>query len=367
MAALSRFPEKTPQVRIRGHFLARPRLISLGFGLLAAGCVGAMGLFTLPMHGGSFPFWLHGTVIALSTGAAVFGMACWLVRELRHLQWAEEDLLEANEALEERVLRRTAELASANDALHEKIGEIKKAEEALIRGEKLAATGRLAATIAHEINNPLAAMTNLVYLLGQSVTGTDAQEYVNLIDQQLRTVSRIASQTLKFYRGNGQPAELRLADLIEEVLAFYEAEAGKHGVSVNMLLDADGAVLGFRGEIWQVLSNLLLNAIEATPKGTVTVHLSPATNWRSPDIRGYRISVLDRGTGIDPEHRAHIFEPFFTTKGEKGTGLGLWVSLGIISRAGGSIRVWSSRRPGRSGSCFSIFLPAVVSMAEAHF
>jgi signal transduction histidine kinase len=364
MAGSSRLAKETQRVRIRRHILARPRLIPLGFGLFAAGCVVGAGIMTLPIHGGRFPFWLHGSVIALTTGAGVFTMARWLVRELRHQQWAEEALRHANEALEERVRQRTAELAAANEALHDKIREIRRTEEALVRSEKLAATGRLAATIAHEINNPLAAMTNLVYLLGSLVTDSTARDYVHLIDKQLRTISRIASQTLKFNRGSGRPAEVSLTELIEDVLAFYQPEADRHGVTLSKRIDVAGTVIGFSGEIRQVLSNLVLNAIEATPKGRVTLHLNAATNWRNPSSRGYRIWVSDNGAGVDPAHRARVFEPFFTTKGEKGTGLGLWVSLGIINRAGGSIRLWSNCRPGRSGSCFSIFLPAVVAVVE---
>ena len=120
-------------------------------------------------------------------------------------------------------------------------------------------------------------------------------------------------------------------------------------------------IVGFRGEIVQVVTNLLLNAIEAAPVGKkVIVHLYPAPPWlcRVHNRFGFCLSVTDTGAGIDPQHYRRIFEPFFTTKGDKGTGLGLWLCTGIVNRVGGSIRVWSSRRPGRSGTCFSVFLPA---------
>ena len=125
--------------------------------------------------------------------------------------------------------------------------------------------------------------------------------------------------------------------------------------------ETEGAIVAFRGEIVQVVTNLLLNALDATPpRGQVILHLYPAPHWlcevhKSP---GYCISIADSGSGIAPQDRARIYQPFFTTKGERGTGLGLWVSAGIINRIGGSIRVWSSCRPGRSGTCFSVFLPA---------
>jgi signal transduction histidine kinase/DNA-binding response OmpR family regulator len=241
----------------------------------------------------------------------------------------------------------------------------KRAEQGLIRTEKLAATGRLAATIAHEINNPLEAMTNIVYLLGQSIADPGARAYVEMLDKQLQTISHITSQTLKFHRENGRPTEFRLSDLIGEILDFFEAKARRHGVRLVPRLQTQAKIVGFCGEIRQVISNLLLNAIEATPpEGHVAIHLAEATDWRGGEKRGYRVSVADSGSGIDAQHRLRIFEPFFTTKGDKGTGLGLWVTLGIVDRAGGSIRVWSTQRPGRSGTCFSVFLPARASLDQ---
>ena len=245
------------------------------------------------------------------------------------------------------------------------ITERKQAEQALLRSEKLAATGRLAATIAHEINNPLEAMTNIVYLLSQSVTDAGARDYVDMLEKQLAGVNRITQQTLKFHRNYGQPAKFQLSELIEELLAFLESKAKEHGVTVVKRLETAGEVVGFSGEIRQVLSNLLLNAIEATPHdGRIAVHLYAGVDWRSRGRHGYRISVADTGTGIDSQHRLRIFEPFFSTKEDKGTGLGLWVSMGIVDRAGGSMRVWSTQRPGRSGTCFSVFLPTNLPRSE---
>jgi PAS domain S-box-containing protein len=240
------------------------------------------------------------------------------------------------------------------------ITDRKQSEQALMRAEKLAATGRLAATIAHEINNPLEAMTNLVYLMGRSVPDAGTREYLDLMEKQLQTINRITNQTLKFHRESGQPAEFKLSELIGELVDFYESKAKQHSVTVVKRVETEGKIVGFSGEIRQVISNLILNALEATPQnGRVTVHLYRATDWHS-NQHGYRVSIADTGTGIDSQHRTRIFEPFFTTKGDKGTGLGLWVSTGIIARAGGSLRVWSTRQPGRSGTCFSVFLPAEV-------
>jgi two-component system CheB/CheR fusion protein len=236
------------------------------------------------------------------------------------------------------------------------VSERKRSEQALIRSEKLAATGRLAATIAHEINNPLEAMTNLLYLIGPAVTEPAAREYYDLMKKQLQAVSRIASQTLNFHRENSRPANFSLSEVISESLEFYQPKARKHGVAISGRLETGAVLVGFSGEIRQVVSNLLLNAIEATPAGgSIIIHLRESCDWRNPARRGFRITVLDTGCGIDPLHRARIFE--------QGTGLGLWVSFGIVQRAGGSMRVWSARRPGRTGTCFSVFLPTEVPAA----
>ena len=208
-------------------------------------------------------------------------------------------------------------------------------------------------------------MTNLVYLLGGSITDPTARGYVDLVERQLRTVSRITNQTLKFHRESGRPVGFKLSEVIEELLELFGPKAAGQGVTVLKRFAAEAQMVGFIGEIRQLISNLLLNAIEATPpNGRVTVHLYESIDWRNPDRRGYRISIADTGIGIDAQHRSRIFEPFFTTKGDTGTGLGLWVSAGIIDRAGGSMRVWSTRRPGQSGSCFSVFLPATVPLPE---
>ena len=235
----------------------------------------------------------------------------------------------------------------------------KQAEQSLIRTERLATTGKLAAGIAHEINNPLGAMTDMLYLLGQSSTDPGTRECVDLMERQVQAISRITNQTLKFHRENRPPTEFALAELVRELLQLYEAEARRKGLTLVRRLDCEARLVGSVGEIRQVISNLLLNAIEATPRGgRVEVRLYASTDWQNPDRRGFRISIADTGSGIDSQHRPRIFEPFFTTKGENGTGLGLWISAEIIKRAGGSIRVWSTPRANRSGTCFSIFLPA---------
>jgi two-component system CheB/CheR fusion protein len=238
------------------------------------------------------------------------------------------------------------------------LSQLKQTERALIQSEKLAATGRLAATIAHEINNPLDAITNLVYLLDELTTDATGREYLEMLNTQLRAVSRIATQTLKLHRDKGEAVQFSLTEVLDDLLELYAHKAMSCGVTVQRRLEGESRIVGYAGEIRQVISNLLLNAIEATaPAGKVVAHCYPSKSWRN-GVSGYRVSVADTGAGIDRQTRSRIFEPFFTTKGEKGTGLGLWVSLGIIHRAGGRIHVWSTQMPGRSGTCFNVFLPA---------
>jgi signal transduction histidine kinase len=256
-----------------------------------------------------------------------------------------------------------------NTQLQLEITERKRMERALLNSEKLAATARLASTMAHEINNPLGAITNLIYLLTPLQTSPESQSYIATLEVQVRGLTRIATQMLKFHRDSNLPAEFKLEEVLRETLDFYHPQADRQGVILDQRIETEGIIVGFRGEIVQVVTNLLLNALEATPAGgKISVHLYAAAPWQceSHTKCGYCLSVADSGRGIDPQHRARVFEPFFTTKGDKGTGLGLWLCRGIVNRVGGSMRFWSRRRPGRSGTCFSVFLPAQEATFTLH-
>ncbi len=236
----------------------------------------------------------------------------------------------------------------------------KQAEELLRRSEKLAVVGRLAATIAHEINNPLESVTNLLYLLEQHPTlDSTAHNYATLAQQELHRVAHIARQTLNFYRESATAVPVRLPELLENVLQMYARRITDVGIQVERRYDFDQPVSIFPAEMQQVISNLILNAVEALgSRGRLIVHLASATEWATGRRqRGVRLVVADTGPGIPPESRQRIFEPFFTTKGEKGTGLGLWVISGIVNKHQGSIRLRSSVAPGHSFTCFSVFLP----------
>jgi PAS domain S-box-containing protein len=242
-----------------------------------------------------------------------------------------------------------------NAQLQLEIADWKRMERALVNSEKLAVTARFALTMAHEINNPLEAITNLIFLLAPLQTSSEAQSYVATIEDQLQGLSRIATHMLKFHRDSNRAAEFKLSAVLSEILDFYRPQAEQRGIILHQRIETDGGIVAFRSEIVQVITNLLLNALDATPaSGQVVAHLYPAPSWlREIHARyGYCLSIADTGTGVAPQDRARIFQPFFTTKGERGTGLGLWVSAGIIDRIGGSIRVWSNVPAGSFGHMF---------------
>ena len=239
------------------------------------------------------------------------------------------------------------------------------ADQALHQSEKLAAVGRLAATIAHEINNPLESVTNLLYLL-ENHAGLDdaARGYATLAQQELHRVAHIARQTLSFHRETATAVPVKLSELLDNVLRMHARRIASGSVEVKKRYDFDEPVRVLPAEMQQVISNLVLNALEALgSRGKLLVRLARGREWQPPFRHGIRLVVADTGSGVPPESRQQIFEPFFTTKGEKGTGLGLWVTSGIVQKHNGRIRLRSNVQPGRSYTCFSIFLP--VESAEA--
>jgi PAS domain S-box-containing protein len=240
----------------------------------------------------------------------------------------------------------------------EDIEERKRAEKAVMQSEKLAAVGRLASSIAHEINNPLESVTNLVYLARQKALIPEVQGYLETAEQELRRVSAIASQTLRFYRQTTHPQSIRGQDLIESVLSVLQGRFANSKITVEKRDRASKPVKCFEGEIRQVLSNLLTNAIDAMqPRGgRLLLRCREATNWKA-DRRGIVITVADTGCGIDRQTLQKIFEAFFTTKDIGGTGLGLWISKDIVNRHHGELKVRSSQRPSHCGTVFALFLP----------
>jgi PAS domain S-box-containing protein len=233
----------------------------------------------------------------------------------------------------------------------------KNAEEALRSSEKLAATGRLAATIAHEINNPLEAVTNFIYLAKNNrELPLSVKRYLDVADRELARVAHIAQQTLGFYRDTSQPVRFDLATVLDDVLLLYERKLGYKGLQVKKQYKAGLYLTGLAGEMRQVISNLLANAIDACPDDAgISVRARVVTS-RESGRKELRITIADEGCGMPQEVQARIFTPFFTTKQEVGTGLGLWVTRGIVEKHKGKLSFRSSTGA-KPGTLFRIVVP----------
>ncbi|MGZ4816791.1 MAG: CHASE3 domain-containing protein [Terriglobales bacterium] len=232
-------------------------------------------------------------------------------------------------------------------------------ERALQSSEKLASMGRLAASVAHEIHNPLDAMGNLLYLLEHQAIDDSAKTYVRLAREELERITSISEQMLTFSREARKPVKIHLSEVIENVLALFMPRIRLANVVLVKQYSAhDGQVIALPGEMRQVFSNLIGNALDAmNGTGRLVIRIEDARNWSNPGETGVRVMVCDSGPGIPPEVRNNLMDPFITSKGEKGTGLGLWVCRGIVEKHHGIIRVHSSTMPRHSGTCFSVFLP----------
>jgi PAS domain S-box-containing protein len=231
----------------------------------------------------------------------------------------------------------------------------KQSEEAVRRSEKLATAGRLAASIAHEINNPLEAIVNLLYLARED--SANAAQYLSMAEQEVGRVARLAQQTLGFVRDTNSPGPIKTAAVMEEILQLYSRKIEARKIRVVRRYREVEELHGYAGEIRQLFANLVVNAIEAMgSQGALYVRVVPGRDWHD-DREGVQVTVADTGSGIAAEDRGQIFEPFFTTKKDTGTGLGLWVSSGIVRKHSGLIRMRSRVGEERHGTVFSIFLP----------
>lgn len=238
------------------------------------------------------------------------------------------------------------------------VTERRRREASLQRTEKLAAVGRMASSISHEINNPLESVTNLLYLIENAADSSDqTRTYAQLAASELARVSHIVTQTLKFHRQSTQAVFTRASELFESVLSLYRSKLVTLHTELHTRFGPDDSVLCFAGDIRQVLANLVGNALDATgEKGRLWLRTRRARCPRS-GISGVRLTVADNGTGMTEATQRSIFEAFFTTKGLTGSGLGMWVSDEIVRAHGGTIRLRSTVEPNRHGTVFSVFLP----------
>ena len=234
-----------------------------------------------------------------------------------------------------------------------------KAEESARKLEGLAAAGKIAASVAHEINNPLEALVNLLYLIQTGSVGDTERQHLAMAQKELERITAITTHTLRFYRQQSSPALVSIPELFESALALFQSPLSASNITVErQWLDSLPSVVCLEGEIRQVLANLISNAIDSMPSGG-TLHLAAAAA-----VNGLNIEISDTGSGISAEVQNKIMEPFFTTKGRNGTGLGLTISAEIIARHGGTLNFDTTTDGRQSGTCFKFFLPFQQTKAE---
>ncbi len=234
----------------------------------------------------------------------------------------------------------------------------KQSEEALLRAEKLAVAGRLAASVAHEINNPLEAVANMLYLITIADSTEQARSQASSALDELMRISLVTQSTLKFHRESGKPKVTLLSEIVDSVLAMFRGRLQSMNIAVRMKADRELPVTCMLSETQQIFANLVANAIEAMERdGQLVIRIRPSRDWRGGATAGMRVTICDTGCGIDRASASRIFEPFFTTKPDTGTGLGLWVVAQLLERHKGNVHVWSSQRPAASGMAVSVFLP----------
>ena len=245
------------------------------------------------------------------------------------------------------------------------ITERRRAELLLVEREKLAVVGQLATSIAHEINNPLEAALNLLYLIRESETLDVARRFAAQAEEEIQRAAQIASNTLQFHKQQTRPTAINVVHLVESVLVLFKGKLASLNVAVQLEQKNNPQLICFSGEIRQVLANLIRNALEAMPTGgRLRVRVRPSTDWRS-DSPGVRITIADTGVGMSGETRRRIYDPFFTTKGSQGTGLGLWVTASILAKHRGSMHLRSKTTPGASGTTFTLIFPLIGAQSRS--
>lgn len=232
----------------------------------------------------------------------------------------------------------------------------KTAELALVRSEKLLVTGRLASSVSHEINNPLEAIVNLLYLARVKAVDDEQRAYLKQAEREIARIAYITSQSLQFHRQQSAPIEIDVSEILRDLLTFHEPKIAEAGIILNLDMQDAPKLLCCASEIRQALGNLIQNALDAmTRGGRMRLRVRPGTDWRN-GVKGLRITIADTGNGMSAQTRRRIYEPFFTTKDATNTGLGLWVTAGIVDRHGevsgsGAARIPREAVPS-SVSCF---------------
>jgi PAS domain S-box-containing protein len=251
------------------------------------------------------------------------------------------------------------------------VTEQRRTQAALLTSEKLAVAGRLAASIAHEIHNPLDSVVNLLYLLKQDPSPAERAEFIDLAQGELARVTQISRAMLGMHRESRTPVVLDISAILRSVMVLLERSMTEVGVTVRTRLATDAVATGYPAELRQVFTNLLTNAAQASaPGSTIEVSVRTRSAGRARGTTpatpaGVTIAIADQGHGIPQKVLSDLFQPFFTTKGERGTGLGLWISKGIIEKHGGTISVESRTGPDDHGTTFTIFLPRGEALAES--
>lgn len=289
---------------------------------------------------------------------------------LRMTEYEQREVLRQRDAAariehEQAAFHREASAAVQRVATEQIREQQQLAENQLVQSEKLAAVGRLAASISHEINNPLEAVTNLLYLVRTDASlSSESDDYLRQAEQELKRVTEIVAQTLRFQRGGAAMTDCVPESLIESVVALHQGALHHSSIRIDRQHRRSRPFRCAEGDLRQILNNLVSNAIDAMRHegGVITIRTSPASDPRS-GCSGLRISVSDSGRGMTRSTAAKIFEPFYTTKGASGSGLGLWISSSIAKRHGGRLTVRSRTDDGRRGTTFSLFVPQAEAAA----
>lgn len=330
----------------------------------------------VPVFGSAMPLPNSGgTVVTIQDGSTLRH----LQERLEHVQYEQTEVLrqrdaaariECDLAKEKELRQREVAVATERAATQQLRAQQRAAEDRLLQSEKLAAVGRLAASISHEINNPLEAVTNLLYIVrNDSSISAEANEYLRTAETELARVSQIVSQTLRFQRSGTNPTEVVPETLIDSVLSLHQGRLHHRRIQIRRRHRPSSAFRCAEGDVRQILNNLVGNAIDAMSKegGTLTLRTSPAHDRRTGQS-GIRILISDTGHGMPRHTSAHIFEPFYTTKGANGSGLGLWISSTLANRMGGRISVRSRTGGGRhGGTTFSVFIPDATDAQQQSF